>query len=125
MKEQCCSLLPAAGGIEKRGVVDVKQKMETPFRLPDGTDIKLGEEKCKAPEILFNPSKIGLEYMGIHTMLLNTIQKCDLELRKELFSKIYLSGGSTKFPHFPARLLNELREKKSDSIKVNQSFCFH
>jgi actin-related protein len=32
------------------------------YKLPDGTVIDLGIEKIKAPEILFNPSKIGLEY---------------------------------------------------------------
>jgi hypothetical protein len=31
--------------------------------LPDGTEINLSHEKFRAPEILFNPEKIGLECM--------------------------------------------------------------
>ena len=34
----------------------------TDYLLPDGTKIKLGMEKYMAPEILFHPEIIGLEY---------------------------------------------------------------
>jgi len=35
---------------------------QTDYLLPDGTKIKLGSEKYMAPEILFKPELIGLEY---------------------------------------------------------------
>ena len=38
--------------------------------LPDGTNISIDSEvKSKAPEILFQPGLIGLEYPGIHEMV--------------------------------------------------------
>ncbi len=36
------------------------------YKLPDGQQIELGAEKYQAPELLFNPSLMGFEYVGIH-----------------------------------------------------------
>lgn len=52
-------------------------------------------ERFKAPEILFNPEQIGLEYAGVHQVIVDSINRVDLDLRKNLFSNIVLSGGST------------------------------
>ena len=41
-------------------------------------------------------------------MCYNSIMKCDLDIRKELFSNIVLSGGSTLFPGFAERMLKEM-----------------
>lgn len=41
---------------------DKYSKFVENYILPDGTPIELVNEKNKAPEILFNPEKIGLEY---------------------------------------------------------------
>jgi centractin len=43
------------------------------YRLPDGNVLKLGSEKSKAPEILFKPELIGLEYPGVHEMVASCI----------------------------------------------------
>jgi centractin len=48
----------------------------------------LNKEKTLAPEILFQPERIGLEYPGIHEMVVNAIKKCDLDLRKTLYNSI-------------------------------------
>ena len=45
--------------------------------------------------MLFKPQCIGSESAGITGELLTSVMKCDLELRKELFSNILLSGGVT------------------------------
>ena len=40
-----------------------EQKMlKDTYKLPDGTVIDLGLEKIRAPEILFQPSRMGLEF---------------------------------------------------------------
>lgn len=82
------------------------------FKLPDGntlrvraqvincqfTDIlaiQLGPERFRAPEILFNPELVGQEYAGVHQVIVDSINKADLDLRKSLFSNVILSGGST------------------------------
>ena len=57
--------------------------------------LQLGSERFRAPEILFNPELIGQEYAGVHQVVVDAINRVDLDLRKSLFSNIVLSGGST------------------------------
>lgn len=58
-------------------------------------DLQLGSERFRAPEILFDPEIIGLEYPGIHHIIFDGINRTDLDLRKALFGNLVLSGGST------------------------------
>jgi centractin len=63
--------------------------------MPDGSTMKIGSEKKVAPEILFRPDLIGLEYPGVHEMVANCIYKCDIDLRKTLFGSIVVAGSTT------------------------------
>ncbi|KAJ3294635.1 Actin-2 [Borealophlyctis nickersoniae] len=91
------------------------------FVLPDGNVIKLGPERFRAPEILFNPELIGLEYAGIHQVVVDSINKADMDLRKALFSNVVLSGGSTLTKGFGDRLLNEVKKLALKDIKIKIS----
>ena len=64
----------------------------------------MNKEKTLAPEILFQPERIGLEYPGIHEMVVNAIKKCDLDLRKTLYNSIIAAGGTTMLHGFGDRL---------------------
>ncbi|CDJ38972.1 actin, putative [Eimeria tenella] len=92
-----------------------------PFQLPDGTTISVGAERYRAPEILFHPSLVGLEYPGVHELVVNSISRADLDLRRTLFSQIVLAGGSTYFHGFGDRLLNEIRKAAPKDIKIRIS----
>lgn len=60
--------------------------------------ITVGNERFRCPEVLFNPSMVGMEANGIHDTTFNSIMKCDVDIRKDLYSNIVLSGGTTMFP---------------------------
>lgn len=51
--------------------------------------------RFRAPEALFQPSLLGLEANGIHETTYNSIMKCDLDIRKDLYGNIVMSGGTT------------------------------
>ncbi|XP_066149918.1 beta-centractin [Euwallacea fornicatus] len=91
------------------------------YTLPDGSVIKIGQSRFRAPEILFKPDLIGEECDGLHEVLLYSIQKSDLDLRKVLFKNIVLSGGSTLFKGFGDRLLYEIKKMspKETQIKIS------
>ena len=72
--------------------------------MPDGQIIELGSEKFKAPEILFSPDKIGLEWPGVHEMVFNSITKCAIDVRKHLYNSIVVAGGTTMTTGFHERL---------------------
>lgn len=84
-------------------------RKELEYVLPDGNKIKIGGERFRAPEILFEPELIGLEYPGVHQMLVDAISRTDMDLRKNLFANIVLSGGTTLTKDFGNRLLTELQ----------------
>jgi centractin len=89
-----------------------------PYILPDGNIIELSYERNRAPEILFSPEKIGLECLSIPQLLINSINKTDIDLRKTFFSEIVLAGGGTMINNFPDRLLTECRKITSKDIKI-------
>eukprot|EP01052_Picozoa_sp_SAG31_P011423 SAG31_NODE_645_length_13244_cov_11.768903_5_plen_258_part_00 len=105
MKEKKCY-------VAKNLLKEKEQRARTTqkYRLPDNNEIELGTEIFEAPEVLFNPEIIGLEYPGVAQTLCLSIQKSDLDIRKALYSQIVLSGGSTMFRGFGARLLDEVKQ---------------
>jgi hypothetical protein len=72
----------------------------------------------RAPEALFQPSFIGLEATGIHETTYNSIFKCDLDIRRDLYGNVVLSGGTTMFPGIADRMQKELTSLSPSSMKV-------
>ena len=64
--------------------------------------------------VLFKPILIGREMPGIHEMIHQSILKCDVEIRNDLYKNIVLSGGSTMFPGLPERMHKELTAMVSE-----------
>lgn len=81
------------------------------MQLPDGRVLKIGRERFEAAEALFNPSLLDCEDKGLADMLFETIQRADIDMRKQLFKHIVLSGGTTMFPGLPSRLEHDLRSR--------------
>lgn len=78
------------------------------YVLPDGQIIKIGQERFKCPEALFNPMILGKSVSGVHELIKSTINNCDITIRKILYKNIILSGGTTTFKGFKNRLELEL-----------------
>lgn len=113
VKEKCCYVALNPAKEEKDSLGRTEE-----FRLPDGNVIQLGPERFRAPEILFNPELIGQEYAGVHQVVVDSINRVDLDLRKSLFSNIVLSGGSTLCKGFGDRLLNEVKKLALKDVKI-------
>jgi actin-related protein len=91
--------------------------LEKPYELPDGQIITLGNERFRAPEALFQPSFIGAEQKGIHEEIFESVMKCDIDIRKDEFQNIVLSGGSTMYPGITDRLQKEMQLIVPNSVK--------
>jgi len=92
--------------------------MDKMYMLPDGETISMGLERFLAPECMFNPSVIGKELDPIDDVIVGAISECDVELRRELYSNIVLSGGTTMFPGLKERLTKEIKEQIPESVDV-------
>ncbi|MFW9772655.1 MAG: actin, cytoplasmic 2 [Candidatus Heimdallarchaeota archaeon] len=99
------------------------EQYEKPYSLPDGSTIKLGEERFKVPELLFNPT-MELEEDPLPQAIIDVIEECDVDIRPDLLNNIFLSGGSSMFPNLKSRIHQELevelikRKKKKQNVKI-------
>lgn len=81
---------------------------EAAYELPDGNIVSIGTERFRCPEVLFNPSLIGMEAPGMHEIVYKTVQLSPIDVRRMFWTNIVLSGGSTMFPGFKERLQVEI-----------------
>jgi actin-related protein len=118
IKEKLCYV---AMNTEDESKLYKAKNMTRSYKLPDGNVVKIGDEMFMAPEVLFNPSLIGKEYDGIDRAIFDSIQKSDMDIRKDLYSNIVLSGGTTMIKQLDKRLekeLNILKPPRMDKVKI-------
>ncbi len=78
------------------------------YILPDGSKLVLNDEKILAPEILFNNKLIFGEYLTFHEMVINSINKVDINIKNKLYKTLILSGGNTKFKGIEEKMKTNL-----------------
>jgi len=91
---------------------------EKTYELPDGNIITLGNERFRCPEVLFQPSLIGKEASGIHDTTFRSIMKCDVDIRRDLYANVVLSGGTTMFEGIGERMTKELTALAPSTMKI-------
>lgn len=106
IKEQLCYV--ALDFDEEMKKSKASGEIERNYQLPDKTQITIGDERFRCPEVLFNPCLIGKESKGVDQFLYDTVMHCDIDLRKDLFSNIVMSGGTTMYQGLSERITKEL-----------------
>jgi actin len=96
---------------------EMLQPKETSLTI-DGQSYTLGSERFRCPEALFKPHLVGSEFAGIHDTAFSSIMKCDIDIRKDLYSNIVLAGSNTLFPGLAERLTEEVVALAPASIQV-------
>jgi actin-related protein len=97
---------------------DTSSELEQNYELPDGQVITVGAERFRCPEVLFKPNFIGLEQEGIHKLAFQSIMKCDVDIRKDLYNNIVMSGGTTMFNGIAERMQKEIKALAPDSMTI-------
>ena len=102
---------------EMKSYAESNQNNKT-YELPDGQTITIGNQRFRCPEALFKPAMIGKEMGGFHELVYGSILKCDIDIRKDLYNNIVMSGGTTMFPGIPERLSKEVTALAPTTMKV-------
>ncbi|XP_004638133.1 actin-like protein 7A [Octodon degus] len=116
IKQKCCFV--AMDPIEEKKVPPSEHDIQ--YTLPDGKEIRLGQERFLCSEMFFKPSLIKSMQLGLHTQTVSCLNKCDIALKRDLMGNILLCGGSTMLQGFPNRLQKELSSMcPNDSPHIN------
>jgi len=94
------------------------------YELPDGKVLEVGTERFRIGEYLFSPEQAEFydrptgDIMGCHQMINTCIRNSDPDIRRDLYSGIILTGGSTLFSGFQNRLTKELTDISAQRFKI-------
>merc|ERR1712079_470835 len=66
----------------------------------------------------FQPQFLGLEQEGIHKLTFSSIMKCDVDIRKDLYGNVVMSGGTTMYQGIPERVQKEVKNLAPDSMTI-------
>ena len=116
IKEQFAEILPSSKEYEE--LISKKNDNKKEFILPDGNVMELGNEIYEIPESIFNPSIIEMETNNLPQTVVDSINKCDISTRKELFNNIVLGGGNTLIKGFETRLKTGIEEIKKRNCGI-------
>jgi len=80
--------------------------------------LRMNSERIAVPELLFQPSDIGINQAGLAEAIVQSVQSCHSDLHHSLYGNIILTGGNTLFPNFKERLFQDLRKLVPDKFEV-------
>lgn len=114
-----CSVAAARGVMEQRARVALTfdeeskkaaaaggESKDTTVQL-DGRSINSGDALLRCSEALFQPTLAGRDGMGLHQALTTPVKGLDPDLKAELLSNVYVSGGTSMLSGLVARLEKE------------------
>ncbi|XP_012723104.2 actin-related protein 6 [Fundulus heteroclitus] len=94
----------------KKGFCKPREEMVLSGKYKTGEQIlRLANERFAVPEMLFHPSDIGIQEMGIPEAIVHSVQSLPEEMQPHFYQNIVLTGGNSLFAGYRERLEAELR----------------
>ena len=118
IKEKLCFVVQNFHHELEMGGTCYNTKAKNAYELPDGNVVELNTEAFSCPEALFQPSLIGFDCPSVQETAINSIMKCDVGIRKDLYANTVLSEGSTMFPGIADRMQKEITALAPPTMKI-------
>eukprot|EP00339_Tiarina_fusa_P013742 CAMPEP_0117027354 /NCGR_PEP_ID=MMETSP0472-20121206/20002_1 /TAXON_ID=693140 ORGANISM="Tiarina fusus, Strain LIS" /NCGR_SAMPLE_ID=MMETSP0472 /ASSEMBLY_ACC=CAM_ASM_000603 /LENGTH=431 /DNA_ID=CAMNT_0004734575 /DNA_START=49 /DNA_END=1341 /DNA_ORIENTATION=- len=120
IRHSVCSVSPSVFDAEQNQLIPA-----TPYELPDGKTINVGVERLLVPECLFSPQHLTVmecdkdrPLKGVQDMIVESVNQCDIDIRRDLCSGVIVTGGNTLYPGFVERLTEELNNQITQKVKI-------
>lgn len=76
----------------------------------EGKNLTMGDARMKAAEILFNPRYAGLNQTNIVELIFESLNKCDIEKRPQIFSNIVFTGQWCQYKGLDLRFEKDVKK---------------
>ena len=106
LKEKICEVAEDYDSQVKKCIDSKKEEI---YNLPDGSKVRISQEKYQCPELLFQPQFFQREHYGLHEQTFKSIKRCDDDIEKDLFQNVILCGGSSLFLKIRKKFEKELQ----------------
>uniref|UniRef100_A0A8W8MKS3 Actin-related protein 6 n=2 Tax=Magallana gigas TaxID=29159 RepID=A0A8W8MKS3_MAGGI len=101
----------------KRGYV--RPPEETTGKAKDGEQIiRMNNERFAIPELLFHPSDVGVQEMGVAEALVYAISTLPEEMQPHMYKNIVLTGGNCLLPGFSDRFYADVRSMAPEDFDI-------
>uniref|UniRef100_A0A8C6M7C8 Actin-related protein 5 n=1 Tax=Nothobranchius furzeri TaxID=105023 RepID=A0A8C6M7C8_NOTFU len=87
---------------------DLMGNLNPAFNMAEYHQLFVGTERLRCPEILFQPSLIGEDQMGLMETLQYVLARYTPEQQEALVSNVFLTGGNMQYPGMKERVEREL-----------------
>lgn len=87
---------------------EIKEKPEEIYVLPDKSEIKLKEERYRAPSLLFSPGLFEKDFGGIDRKVCEALYAADHFTKTKFNGDVIISGGNTLFDGFSEEFAESL-----------------
>eukprot|EP00190_Bangiopsis_sp_CCMP1999_P003545 CAMPEP_0198736692 /NCGR_PEP_ID=MMETSP1475-20131203/67486_1 /TAXON_ID= ORGANISM="Unidentified sp., Strain CCMP1999" /NCGR_SAMPLE_ID=MMETSP1475 /ASSEMBLY_ACC=CAM_ASM_001111 /LENGTH=444 /DNA_ID=CAMNT_0044500541 /DNA_START=159 /DNA_END=1490 /DNA_ORIENTATION=- len=137
IKESVCSIyqIPKANEEDEGAAAAIPTPIEvrpTTYELPDGNVIDVGQELAeRIPESLFDTSLLGETKIpgvssarALHRLAFDAASACDIDVRRELYSGVILTGGCSLFPKVTERFQRELATITPQMFKLRMAMPY-
>jgi len=121
VKEKYCYV--TKDPVQEMSDYETGKKNKVDVKLPDEKVIQLGKELWQCPEVMFDAKlgqslTINREYKPIQELVHTSIERVDIEARKQQYENLILSGGSSMYSGLDARLEAEVSKLVATTMKV-------
>ncbi|XP_065149196.1 actin-related protein 5 [Paramisgurnus dabryanus] len=88
--------------------VKTSSALQASFNMAEYHQLFVGTERVRAPEVLFQPSLIGEEQMGLIETLQFVLDQYSPDLQEALVKNVFLTGGNLQYSGVRERVQREL-----------------
>ncbi|GIX73756.1 actin-related protein 5 [Caerostris extrusa] len=96
-----------------------KSETNFSFNLAEYYQLQLGLERIRIPEVLFQPTMVGIEQAGLAETIEMVLARYVISDQQKLAENVFITGGCAKIPYIKERIQAELLAMRPFQSKFN------